>query len=520
METISFNEDNYRLGDSIRYNNALYPNNSFAAKYHEHAKYSLHYVKDNAKMSITETLNLEKLYNIVLSSDYPSCPENTLVIHLRLHDWCLVRSECNLKLDDYKDFLKNNNDILNKIQNVHILCGYAISPTIHFNNQNKNIDYTVNFLLSLKTYITENYNINCEIITNNTDIDFKYCVTAMYYLPSVGGFSLLAASLNKNTVLWDISDKYLNKYKCPKDNLHIKLFRDNYYKNKYPNNKKAIVGLVRGYENKKMYDSLIRRNKILEENNRKDIDYIIFHQGNIPFDHQYHIFIHTPKLLLQFVNISDVWKTTDLERTKDMEEEDKRDIVNEQYGFILTEKINELYSKIASDHRCWHLGYRNMCNFWFCDFWKYVEKYDKIIRIDEDILLKSDIFDMFSFIENKVACYGKWERDIEKATLGLTKFTINFFKEKLQKDIQKFEKYGPYTNVFGLNLQLLRKNKDIFHFIKVISESNHIYRRRWGDLPLWGIVLKFMYNPDDHILTDDIQYRHGSNKSYINCSDV
>ena len=151
METISFNEDNYRLGDSIRYNNALYPNNSFAAKYHEDAKYSLHYVKDNAKMSITETLNLEKLYNIVLSSDYPSCPENTLVIHLRLHDWCLVRSECNLKLDDYKDFLKNNNDILNKIQNVHILCGYAISPTIHFNNQNKNIDYTVNFLLSLKT---------------------------------------------------------------------------------------------------------------------------------------------------------------------------------------------------------------------------------------------------------------------------------------------------------------------------------------------------------------------------------
>ena len=38
MDTISFSEDNYRLGDSIRYNNALYPNESFASKYHENAK--------------------------------------------------------------------------------------------------------------------------------------------------------------------------------------------------------------------------------------------------------------------------------------------------------------------------------------------------------------------------------------------------------------------------------------------------------------------------------------------------
>ena len=39
-----------------------------------------------------------------------------------------------------------------------------------------------------------------------------------------------------------------------------------------------------------------------------------------------------------------------------------------------------------------------MCNFWFCDFWNYVQKYNKILRIDEDCIYYSDYRDVFKLL--------------------------------------------------------------------------------------------------------------------------
>ena len=55
--------------------------------------------------------------------------------------------------------------------------------------------------------------INHTLSDKYTDQDFKYIITAEYYVPSLGGFSNLGGALNKNTVYWDLSEQLFNAYK-------------------------------------------------------------------------------------------------------------------------------------------------------------------------------------------------------------------------------------------------------------------------------------------------------------------
>ena len=68
--------------------------------------------------------------------------------------------------------------------------------------------------------------------SENTDQDFKYMMTAEYFVPSVGGYSTLAASVNKNNVLWDLSDRYYDEYKSNNEKTHIKMFKEHYLSQK------------------------------------------------------------------------------------------------------------------------------------------------------------------------------------------------------------------------------------------------------------------------------------------------
>lgn len=247
-------------------------------------------------------------------------------------------------------------------------------------------------------------------------------------------------------------------------------------------NKKAVVVLTRGYKNKNQYKNLLDRNKYLEKFYDKNLDYIIFHEGNITKEHQKYIQNNT-KIPLIFINVSKSFK---------------KDKVN---FYPPTKRFN--------------LGYRNMCNFWFCEFWKYVQEYDKIIRIDEDCNYYTNYNDIFKLLHNKVAIYGNWANDAKFVTEGLNNFTINFLKKKGIK-YKTRSPSGPYTNVIGLNLNLCRKNKLLSQYISDIKESNKIYIYRWGDLPLWGEALKYLFKPEEYTLNKNIKYFHKSHNSKIN----
>ena len=56
----------------------------------------------------------------------------------------------------------------------------------------------------------------------------------------------------------------------------------------------------------------------------------------------------------------------------------------------------------------------------------------------------------------------------------------------------------------------------LFKFIDALKESNNIYIYRWGDLPVWGEVLHYMYPKNEYLIWDKISYYHGSHYLTVN----
>ena len=247
----------------------------------------------------------------------------------------------------------------------------------------------------------------------------------------------------------------------------------------------AVVVLTRGYKNKEKYSKLIKRNESLEKFYDENISYIIFHEGNINEDHQNYIQSNTI-IPLKFIDVKDSFR----EKTINFSKQTAR------YG----------------------IGYRNMCNFWVCEFWKYVEEYDKILRIDEDCVYKSDYTEVFKILQDRVCAYGLWKNDNTQYCVGIRKFVIDFLNKNGQYPKIKVGGYsGPYTNVVCFNLKLLRQNDLLQKFIQELKETNDIYIHRWGDLPLWGEIINYMYDRNTTTCKyKNIKYFHGSGGQKIN----
>lgn len=248
----------------------------------------------------------------------------------------------------------------------------------------------------------------------------------------------------------------------------------------------AIVVLTRGYNTVHEYNKLIRRNKEIEKyftTLTKNIpDFVLFHEGNISIEHEKHIQKQTPCIKLIFVNVSKSFQKK------------KYDFYPPTEGFTI--------------------GYRNMCNFWFCDFWKYTNQYEKIVRIDEDCFMKSSPMDILDKLDEYSVVYGYNSKDSERVTKGLNDFTLTFLQER-NVDAKKESPSGPYTNVLGLNLSILRSNTILEEYRERVFQSNNIFIYRWGDLPLWGEVIKYMLESNQSLLYSSISYYHESHKIHI-----
>ena len=49
-----------------------------------------------------------------------------------------------------------------------------------------------------------------------------------------------------------------------------------------------------------------------------------------------------------------------------------------------------------------------------------------------------------------------------------------------------------------------------------IDASGMIYKRRWGDLPLWGEAIYYIFGDDTLIIDTDIKYFHESHHANVN----
>jgi hypothetical protein len=346
---------------------------------------------------------------------------------------------------------------------------------ISFMNNIKNINKNLNFHLIL---ITTNYRQH----KTNTPLNLLklFSNIHMLYLDNY-----ISSEQNKLNHFQLINQELYNKFV---DNLKpIYNFVHN-LENKV--NKNAIVILTRGYDDIEKYFSLIQRNKAISQNLKdKTTDILIFNEGNISSFQKEYINQQTPELNIKFITITNK-------------------------AFLKQNERFQFYEPTRRD--VWNYGYRHMCHFWFIDFLDFCDEYDYILRIDEDCFVDFEIDDIFKLLPSKILIAGAIEKDIDIVTHGLNNFTINFLMKHKIKKYPNNEISGPYTNVFGLNLLRVRKNSLLRDYMNEVNKSNNIYIYRWGDLPLWGEVIKYFYNKTDFLIYNKINYYHGSLNTYVN----
>lgn len=253
----------------------------------------------------------------------------------------------------------------------------------------------------------------------------------------------------------------------------------------------CIAVLTRGYDTLEEYSMLIKRNQHIAANLKdRSVDILIFHEGNIREEQQNHIQGKTPDLLLKFVDVSGV-------------------------GFK-PEK-----SAIPKESSDWFgLGYRHMCSFWFVDFWHLVGGYDVLLRIDEDCFVDFSIDDVLLDSSSNLFIAGGTIEDCDFVTWGLNQFSLDFVvrnrAEYEFKGVGGRLPVGPCTNLMLFRLNRIREVPMFRQYVDEIDKSEMIYRRRWGDLPLWGEAIHYIFGEDTFKIDRAIKYYHASHKAQVN----
>lgn len=265
----------------------------------------------------------------------------------------------------------------------------------------------------------------------------------------------------------------------------------------------AITVLTRGYPNINQYNSLIKRTNLIVDNIMKnskyDFDMIIFHEGNIPIEHQKHI-SNLSETDLIFKNVKDYKENPAFNDSKN--------------------KFNYELCPPTPQSQCFPLGYKHMCHFWSIDFFNYLDDYDYVIRIDEDCFVTEfddSVLDRITDGDVRFSSPLFQGQDEGYVIVGLEKLWNKFIKDNNLQPFKNFKEIKcPYTNFMILDLNFFKSNKIIQSFLKYVDESHGIYSNRWGDLPIWGVILSTLTNNSTYEESVNIKYYHLSHNKQIN----
>jgi len=264
--------------------------------------------------------------------------------------------------------------------------------------------------------------------------------------------------------------------------------------------KNAIVLLTNGYSDISLYNRLINRNKLIYEliiskidsESIKNIDIILFHEGNITNNDKEYIQSNTKQLLLNFIDIKETYPKTAFDNNKN--------IVN--INLCPPTELSNSFS----------LGYKHMCHFWSIDFLEYLRDYKYILRIDEDCLLNTFDINIFNIMkEKKIVFLSPFfqDQDNKDVIVGIDILLNKFINENNINPYKTFKDIKcPYTNVMIVDIEYFNNNCISKKFLKYVDESNGIYSNRWGDLPIWGIILSIFINPEIYSNYNNISYTH------------
>jgi hypothetical protein len=267
--------------------------------------------------------------------------------------------------------------------------------------------------------------------------------------------------------------------------------------------KVAISVLTKGYTQDNQYNTLINRNNFIYNNiiskSKLEYDMVIFHEGNITTDQQSYISKNS-KAELIFKDVKQCANKAAFDDSKNV------------YNMELCPP-NELSERFP-------VGYKHMCHFWSIDLFEYLSDYQYTIRIDEDCYVgrvNPKVFEAVIEQEIKFAVpFICPVLDDPNVIVGLEKLLNDFTTENnipmpvLYSDIK-----APNTNFMMLDLKFFKEHEIVQKFLAKIESSHGIYSNRWGDAPIWGIILYALSGVDFYELSNT-GYFHGSHSHYVN----
>lgn len=270
------------------------------------------------------------------------------------------------------------------------------------------------------------------------------------------------------------------------------------------NNKRvALAVLTKGYPDIQSYKDIIDRNNLIHQNilSKTELDYdmIIFHEGNITQE-QMDVIAHHSQPTLIFRDVRDCGNRLAFDDTRN--------------------KINPILCPPTELSEKFPLGYKHMCHFWSIDLFEYLSDYDYVLRIDEDCLVDRvdpSVFEAIIEQDVKFAVPLICEvLDAPEVIVGLDTLLSDFLTKKgLEMPLPYSTIKAPNTNFMMVNLKFFREHQLVQDFLKEVDSSHGIYSNRWGDAPIWGIIL-YVLSGEDFFELSDTGYLHGSHDHYVN----
>ncbi len=197
---------------------------------------------------------------------------------------------------------------------------------------------------------------------------------------------------------------------------------------------------------------------------------VIFHEGNIPHDHQRHIIKNSLGQDIHFVDISKTWSG----------------------------------------------GYEGMCKFFIHDVWQHCKELgiEYALRIDEDCILQKIVYSPFDQLINRpelIYLTSVWWAESHSETNA----TLPAFIKEITgaEDLSFYNDRYPYTNVSLAKVSFMLQLK---HYTNHIIQTPLQRANRWGDLPVLGSLLN-LFAKDKVGTMSGLSYYHSSHNMSINC---
>lgn len=234
--------------------------------------------------------------------------------------------------------------------------------------------------------------------------------------------------------------------------------------------------LARGYTGfrKHQYKKLILRNLFLNKflNNKRSINSVIFHEGNISKFDQFMIRFLSGNFRIKFESIQEHWKRPD--------------------EFEWTGKSE------------FGLGYSLMCRFNYSLWWKYFDAYNYAARVDDDVLLIDTGFET-QFTYKCAKLYPE------------THASTNVSFPNFLEDIGLLSSYNHMfpPNCFYFTDLIFWNNPEVSNFLELVSKQPNSLEDRWGDTVVMGVALNSFGGDADLKVDPSIEYMHLSHALHI-----